>query len=258
VAVIRGSHVIRRWSFVGKAGGAIAWSGLDAGGHAAPDGAYRLRVDAFDAAGNRTVVDRTVVIDRTAGFLRWTSPAFYPQDGDALLPTSRLSFRLTRAATVSLAIVDAHGALVRNVWTARTLAAGTRIWTWDGRGASGAFVAPGTYTAVLTVRTRFGTTVLARPVFAGAFQVTPVATTLTAGTVFTLTFRPVEPLRTGPVVTFLQRGLPPVTRAASRLADGSYRVQFLVRAGKGPASVAIAATDTGGHIDRQSLALVVR
>jgi hypothetical protein len=59
-------------------------------------------------------------------------------------------------------------------------------------------------------------------------------------------------------VTFRQTGLPAVARTAIRLADGSYRVQFLVRTGAGPASVVIAATDTGGHADRQTLALVVR
>jgi flagellar hook assembly protein FlgD len=258
VAVIRGSKVVRRWAFSGRTGGAISWNGRDGSGRGAPDGIYRLRVDAYDATGNRTVVDRTVVVDRTAGFLRWASPAFYPQDGDALRSTSRLNFRLARSAMVNLAIVDARGVLVRNVWTARTLAAGTRTWTWDGRAASGAFVTPGTYAAVLTVRTQFGTTILVRSVFAGAFRVTPVATTLTPGTLFTLTFSAVEPLRTRPVVTFLQTGLPAVARSATRLADGSYRVQFLVRTGKGPASVVIAATDTGGHANRQSLALVVR
>jgi flagellar hook assembly protein FlgD len=258
VAVMRGTHVVRRWSFVGRTGGAITWNGRDATGRAAPDGVYRLRVDAFDATGNRTVVDRIVVVDRTAGFLRWATPAFAPQDGDALLPTSRLSFRLTRTATVSLAIVDAHGLVVRNVWTARTLPAGTRTWTWDGRAAGGTFVPPGAYTAVLTVRSPFGTTILRRTVFAGAFRVAPVATTLSAGTLFTLTFRAVEPLRARPVVTFRQTGLPAVTRTATRLADGSYRVQFLVRTGKGPASAVITATDTGGHSNRQTLALVVR
>ena len=258
VSVRRGSLIVRRWSFATRSGGAVAWNGRDAAGHPAPDGTYRVRVDGRDATGNRTVVERTLVVDRTVGFLAWATAAFDPQDGDALLPTARLGFRLSRTASVSLAILDPTGLVVRTVWTARTVAAGARSWTWDGRGAGGAFVAPGSYTAVLTVRSPFGTTTLRRAVFAGAFRLTPSATTLTTGRTFTLTFRAVEPLRTRPTVTFRQTGRTPVTRTAVRLADGSYRATFLVRPGSGAASAVITATDTHGGVDRQVLGLVVR
>jgi spore germination protein YaaH/flagellar hook assembly protein FlgD len=258
VTVRRGGHVIRSWSFTTRSGGTIGWNGRDARGRPAPDGMYRIRVDGLDATGNRTIVERTVVVDRTAGFLRWSTAAFDPQDGDALLPTSRLSFRLVRTARVSLAIVDDHGLLVRTVWAARTMAAGARTWTWDGRAANGAFVAPGTYTAILSVTSSLGTTTLRRTVFAGAFRVVASATTLSPGRTLTLTFRAVEPLRGTPVVTFRQKGHAAVARTATRLADGSYRVSFLVRPGSGPASAVISAIDTKGHADRQTVILVVR
>ena len=90
-------------------------------------------------------------MDRTAGFLRW-SGSFFPQDGDALAATARLTWRLTRAATTTLALYDASGGLVRTVWTNRSQAAGTRTWTWDGRLADGTYAPQGAYTAMLTVR----------------------------------------------------------------------------------------------------------
>jgi hypothetical protein len=249
---------VRAWIFTARLGGAIAWNGRDAKGRPVPDGIYRVRVDGMDATGNRTVVERSLVVDRTTAFVRWSHAAFDPQDGDATLPTSRLTFRLARAARVSLAIVDARGVVVRSVWTNRALPAGERAWTWDGRGAGGAFVAPGPYAAVLSVTSPFGTSILRQPVFAGAFQVAPSATILKAGTTLTLTFRAVETLRGSPSVTFLQKGHGAVTRTATRLADGRYRVTFTVRPGSGPASALFAATDAKGHPERQTLLLVVR
>jgi spore germination protein YaaH/flagellar hook assembly protein FlgD len=257
VTVRHGTTVIRRWTFTGRVSGALGWDGRDAHGRPAPDGRYVIRIDGLDPTGNRTVVDRAIVVDRTVGFLRWSTAAFDPQDGDALAPTSRLSFRLTRAATVGLVILDANGLLVRTVWTARDLPAGTRTWTWDGRRSDGTYVAPGSYTAVLTVASSLGTTTLRRNVFAGAYIIVPSATTLRAGATLTLAFRAVEPLATRPVVTFRQPGHAPVTRTATRLADGSYRVIFTVGTGSGAASVVISATDRTGHPDRQTLALVV-
>jgi hypothetical protein len=59
-------------------------------------------------------------------------------------------------------------------------------------------------------------------------------------------------------VTFIQKGRPAVVRTATRLADGRYRVTFLVRTGSGPASAVIAGTDTKGHANRQTVTLVVR
>jgi hypothetical protein len=89
-------------------------------------------VDVRDAGGNRTLASTVVVVDRTASFLRW-SRAFYPQDGDALLPTSQLGYRLARDAKTTLRLYDAAGRLVRTVWSVarRATAGGT------GPGAGG-------------------------------------------------------------------------------------------------------------------------
>src|SRR6185295_17564672 len=95
--IYHGTKLIRSWSLRSRTSWAVAWDGRTAAGTPVADGRYRYRVSVHDNAGNRTVVERTVTVDRSAGFLRW-SRSFYPQDGDTLLATSAVSFKLTRQA----------------------------------------------------------------------------------------------------------------------------------------------------------------
>ena len=178
--IYRGTTLIRSWTITALAAWSATWNGRTAAGAAVPDGRYTFRVDVKDAGGNRSRVNRTVTVDRTAGSLRW-SRSFHPQDGDTLLPTSRLSFVLTRTATTTLRLYDASGALVRTVWSNRVLAAGTRSWVWNGKLADGSYAPQGKYAARLEVTSRLGTQELARSVWAAAFAVTPSATTVEAG-----------------------------------------------------------------------------
>jgi spore germination protein YaaH len=258
VGLRHGTTLIRRWAVTGLAGGAVRWTGLDAAGRPVADGHYVLRVDVLDAAGNRTVVDRGVVVDRTAGYLRWSTTMFDPHDGDRLLPSSRVTFRLIRSATTTLAIVDATGHVVRTAWTNRSQAAGAWGWTWNGKLASGAWAPVGRYAAVLTVVSRIGTSRLGRSVFAGAFDVRPSSTTLHAGQTLTLTIRSVEPLATRPVVTFTQPGHAAVAKSATLLSAGLFRVSFTVAAGgTGAASVSIRARDSAGGTNRAGLTVTI-
>jgi hypothetical protein len=198
-----------------------------------------------------------VVVDRTASLLRWSRDLF-PQDGDALWPSAKLTWRLSRAATTTLRIVDAKGALVRTVWTARAQASGTSSWTWDGRKADGTLVAQGRYLARLAVTSRLGTQELTRPVWVAAFAITPSATAVSAGQTLTVRIVAIEPLSTRPVVTFTQPGRAAVKVTATRLADGIYRASFSVAAGAaGAAGVKVAATDTGGHANATSIPIAI-
>jgi hypothetical protein len=241
----------------GRTAWSTAWDGRNTAGTLVADGTYRFSVTAKDAGGNRSVASATVVVDRTAGLLRW-SRDFYAQDGDALLPTGAIGFRLTRSATVTLRILDAQGGLVRSVWTKRALTAGAKAWTWNGRDAAGAYVPQGRYVAELTATSKLGTTRLTRSVWAAAFAITPSATTVTAGKVLTVRFATIEPLATRPVVTFTQPGVAPASVTATRLADGTYRASFTVRAGvAGAATLRVRATDTGRHVNSTSIAIAV-
>ena len=247
--IYRGTTLVRSWTFAPRPNWVIAFDGRTAGGTALPDGRYRYRVDLRDSAGNRPVVDRTITIDRTAGYLHW-SRSFYPQDGDALAPTSVVSFKLARQAATTLRILDANGSLVRTVWTNRLLTAGTRTWTWNGRNAVGAFVPPGRYVAQLTATTSLGSVTIGQAVTVAAFSAAPSATTVRPDQVLTIAFRSVEPLSTRPTVTFSQPGRAGVTIAATRLTDGSYRAAFRVQTGAaGNATLRIAARDTGGRLN---------
>jgi flagellar hook assembly protein FlgD len=255
--IYRGSTLVRSWTLTSRASWGTSWDGRNAAGSVLPDGRYRYRVDLRDAAGNRTVVDSTVTIDRTAGLLRW-SRDFYPQDGDSLAPTSVISFKLVRKATTTLRILDGAGTVVRSAWTNRVLGAGTRSWTWNGKSAAGTYVAPGRYVAQLTTTTSLGTTTLVRSLTVDAFAATASATALTVGQTLTVTFRPVEPVSTRPTATFTQMGLPGVKVTATRLSNGSYRASFKIQAGgAGPATVRIAARDTSGRTNASIVTVAI-
>ncbi|MFN8629438.1 MAG: FlgD immunoglobulin-like domain containing protein [Chloroflexota bacterium] len=257
VSVYRGSTLVRRWTAVSASAGSVAWDGRNASGALVAEGPYTVKVDVRDAAGNRTVATSTVVVDRTAGTLRW-SRSFYPQDGDSLAPSSAISWRQTRTAASTLGIYDATGALVRVVWTNRSLAAGVHSWTWNGKLADGSYAPQGQYIARVEVVSPYGTQTLTRSVWAAAFRTSLSAATVRAGQTLTVRFAAIEALRTTPRVTFTQPGLAGVTVTATRLADGSYRASFVVKAGAaGAATVRILATDTGGHANATVTALAM-
>jgi flagellar hook assembly protein FlgD len=255
--IYRGTTPVRTWTISGRLSWIASWDGRTAAGTALADGTYRYRVDLRDAAGNRTVTDRTITIDRTAGHLLW-SRSFYPQDGDSLTRSSVISFKLTRQATTTLRIVDARGVPVRTVWTNRILAAGTHSWTWNGKTAAGAYVAPGHYVAQLTTTTSLGSTILSRAVTVDAFSTTLSAATVRAGQTLTVTFRSIETLSTRPSATFTQPGRAAVKVTATKLSNGSYRASFKVQTGSaGAATIRIAARDSGGRINATIVAVAV-
>ncbi len=195
--IYRGTTLVRSWAVGSLAAWSATWNGRTAAGAPVPEGRYTFRVTVRDAAGNRTVANRTVIIDRTVGFLRW-SRSFYAQDRDALLSTSRVSFVLKRTATTTLRLYDAGGALVRTVWSKRKQASGSRSWVWNGKLADGSYAPQGEYTARLTVTSSHGTRVLSRPVWAAAFSVAPRAAPVKPGTSFTVRFAAIEPVATRP------------------------------------------------------------
>jgi hypothetical protein len=59
-----------------------------------------------------------------------------------------LDFRIPRAGRTALAVFDAQGRRVRDLWRA-PLEAGTHRIVWDGSGTGGARVAAGVYFVVL-------------------------------------------------------------------------------------------------------------
>ncbi|HET7703997.1 MAG TPA: glycosyl hydrolase family 18 protein [Candidatus Limnocylindrales bacterium] len=255
--IYRGTTLVRSWSIANLAAGAITWNGTDAAGKAVADGSYTFRVAGRDAAGVGTSRNIPLVVDRTLSTVRW-SRSFLPQDGDALMPSSRLTFTLKRSASVSVAIFSGSR-LVRTVWTDRALAAGAYGWTWDGRDAAGAWVAPGTYQARVYATTSLGTTAIGRTVLVDAFAVSRSAATLSAGQTLTLTLVTTEPLRAAPGVTLSQPGRAAVTRTATSLGSGRYRVTFTIASGPaGTAAIRIAARDTANGLNVSTTSVTIR
>lgn len=150
---------VRSWALVAGTSGAFTWDGRDNAGKAAVDGRYVYRVAGFDPAGNATLRDLPMNVDRTIASVGWSSGTFDPRAGQA----SRLSFRLIRSATVTVAIYQGT-TLVRSVWTAKPLGAATWGWTWDGRNGNGVLVKPGTYSVSVTATSWIGATKLTSPV----------------------------------------------------------------------------------------------
>ena len=255
--IYHGTVLVRSWRLTAVTAWAIAWTGRTASGARVADGTYTFKVDVKDAAGNRRTTSAKVIVDRTAGTLRW-SGSFFPQDADSLRPTSTVSWTMTRKATATLALYNASGALVRTAWKGKALAPGSRSWTWNGKLTDGSWAAQGRYTARLTVTSSLGTTVLEQPVWAAAFAVTPSATTVKPGQTLRIDFRTLEPLTTRPTVGFKQPGRTAVSVTATRLPDGSYRASFKVARGSaGAGSVKITAKDSGGRTNAMTVAVAI-
>jgi flagellar hook assembly protein FlgD len=136
-----------------------AWSGRDSGGRTAPDGSYQVVATANDAWGNPPATARAVLglvgmppalalVDARNG------PILVSPNGDGINDTARLTFVLSKAATVVAGVRDAAGATVRTLTL--SAAAGTGAVAWDGLGAGGARLPDGQYVLDLAARDAAG------------------------------------------------------------------------------------------------------
>jgi spore germination protein YaaH/flagellar hook assembly protein FlgD len=151
--------VVRAWRFGPEGAGSWTWDGQDAAGKAVRDGRYTFKVDSMDPAGNQATQEIPVLVDRTIGSLRWSTSSFKPKAHQ----TDRVSFSLTRPATVTVSIWQGT-TFVRRIWTDRAAAAGSFTWTWDGRTGHHELVGPGTYRVSITATSWVGVSALARTV----------------------------------------------------------------------------------------------
>jgi spore germination protein YaaH/flagellar hook assembly protein FlgD len=150
---------VRRWTFSKATGGSWVWNGRNSAGTTVPDGRYTFRIAGLDRAGNRTIRDVPVTVDRTIRSVTWSRSSFAPKAGQH----ARLTFSLRRSAKVTLSIMQGS-TVVRTIWTTKALAAGSHGWTWDGRTASGALARPGTYRAVVRATSWVGTSSFSRTI----------------------------------------------------------------------------------------------
>jgi flagellar hook assembly protein FlgD len=147
----RTGATVRKWTISAMTAGSWVWDGRDLAGRMVADDRYTFQVDGLDRAGNRTVSQRTVGVDRTIRSISWSRVSFVPRAGQ----TDRMTLSLSRSATVTVSIYQG-ATLVRSIWTRRTFAAGSYVWTWNGRTSAGALARPGPSTAVVDATSWIG------------------------------------------------------------------------------------------------------
>ncbi len=148
----------------------VTWAGKidkDGGQADAPDGNYRIRVELRDSTGNTRMRGYPVRVDRTVGFAAATPTTISP-NGDGVQDAARLTFRLSRSATVVVAVAK-DGVVVRSL-RAGSLAAGARGVVWDGRTSTGARAANGKYTFTVTAKSVVGSSDVRKPVAADRYK----------------------------------------------------------------------------------------
>jgi exopolysaccharide biosynthesis protein len=121
----------------------LTWDGVDANGAPAAEGKYHWTVTATDDLGRSSTIDRTFTVDDTLGFVRVGRNA------------RTISFRLSRDATVRVAVEDRFGDILRTV--ARGVrTAGNVAVKWNGRDGRRKRVPPGGYVVHVAATSAIG------------------------------------------------------------------------------------------------------
>ncbi|HEX5641672.1 MAG TPA: FlgD immunoglobulin-like domain containing protein [Thermoleophilia bacterium] len=161
-----GDAVLRRvtgWTSVMAAVRRVTWDGRVSSGSAlepAPEGEATLLLELRDGAGNTTSARRKVTLDRTLARRSVSRTTFSP-NGDGVHDGVTLSFRLTRAAEVTVTVVR-QGSTMRTMRLGR-LGAGNHSVTWDGKLGGGGTAASGAYSLKLTATGALGSTSVVQP-----------------------------------------------------------------------------------------------
>jgi flagellar hook assembly protein FlgD len=233
---------VKVWTVVanGSTTAAITWDGRNTAGAHVPDGVYTIRVAAQDMAGNiGTGVDRSVTVVSALRSVTTSKAMFFPQDGDALAATTRLSFTLARQMTVTWTIRDATGAIVRTRLAGVVEPAGTYAWGFDGKGQDGTMLPRGWYTSFVTVTDGTLTATQTIPVFMDAFTVKANDVTPARGQSITVTVVSAEALSAAPQLRISQPGVTPWTVHMVKTSTNHYKITVRLRNAGHTGSVSI-------------------
>ena len=129
----------------------VTWDGLDATGAPAAEGKYHWTVTATDDLARTSTIDRTFTVDDTLGFVRAGRNA------------RTISFRLSRDATIRVAIEDRFGEILRTVARGRR-AAGAVTVRWNGRDGRRKRVRSGFYVVHVAATSAIGVSDVSVPV----------------------------------------------------------------------------------------------
>src|SRR6185312_14735304 len=104
-------------------------------------------------------------------------------------------------------VADAKGRTVATRFAGVPLAAGGQAWTWAGIDSTGARVAAGAYTAILTATNGTLSVTSRSPLTVAPFRTTVNPTVATRGRSITVTAVSAEPLAAAPRLTISQPGV---------------------------------------------------
>jgi flagellar hook assembly protein FlgD len=255
--VLSGEEAVASTSAIlGSSGATVRWDGK-ADGAWAPDGAYRVRIRAIDAAGNRSeAADRDVTVYAALGYVRTSTAIFFPQDGDRVSSTATLGFTLASPATVDWTIRDGSGAIVRTLRSAETLEAGGQSFGWDGRDDGGALVPRGLYRSVVSAGDGSVTVTQSASVTADAFRISSSDATPARGQRITVTALSAESLDAPPSLRVYQPGIGSWSVAMTKTDTRVYKVTITLKGSStGTLRLRVSARDSTGSGQSSNLYL---
>ena len=186
----------------------VSWDGRNTAGAIVPDGNYTIHLSPRDAVGNTgSEATRPLTVVNLLGFVAASAPLFFPQDLDRFAPTTGLSFRLTRPATVTWTIRDAANQVVATHLQDAALGAGSQSWVFNGRRDNGSMLTPGIYTSTVSASSGAVTISQARPFEMNAFSIRPSIGGLRRGSRLTVAVTSAERLSTATRLYVYEPGL---------------------------------------------------
>ena len=250
--------LVRSLSVVTPVGdGKVTWDGTDPSGDVVADGVYTLRMAPRDLAGNvGSAVSRQVAVYTALSAVAGSPSVFYPQDGDGLGKYAKLSFVLTRQATVTWQITDAGGTVAMTRYQDQSLPAGTYSFLWYGKDPAGTLLPVGAYRSVVSATdgvlaiTQTATTEM------NAFAIRSSDVTPTRYQQITIVATSGEGLSTTPLVRVYQPGVTSWSVAMTRVTGRTYKATIKLKASDtGTVTFRVSGYDTNGQYQASSLKL---
>lgn len=166
VSILDNDGTIRRrltdWRSQSKAAHSATWDGKvsDSGRLVtAAEGEYTFSIECRDAAGNTSQRGVKAALDRTLGFPTATPETFSP-NGDGVNDSTTLGFKLTRSATVRLAVKV--GDKTVRAFELGSLGAGSHSVVWDGANGAGEPLGGSRPSFTVTAESSLGVTSVSR------------------------------------------------------------------------------------------------
>jgi flagellar hook assembly protein FlgD len=137
----------------------LRWAGRTDAGSLVPDANYSLELSA-QSPGQSDSASRTIVVDRTLGFLVVTPSVFSP-NGDGREDVAHATFTLARPARVRVLVMHADRRIA-TIAPASDLPSGQASFGWDGLNRYGRRAAERRYRVRVEATTALGTRILSR------------------------------------------------------------------------------------------------